>query len=224
MKVLVVEDNMHLAARIKQQLTSSCIVDVVHSGAAALQQAEAVDYSVIVLDLKLPDMHGLAICKRLRAAQNTTPLLILTGLANNTLRVRLLNAGADDYLLKPFDGDELVARVRALARRQRHQYTTSTMTVDDLELNIDRRQAQRAGIPISLRRKEFSILEYLMRNNGRAVSRQMILDYAWEEGVEHWNNTVDVHIKHLRDKVDRPFHRPLIKTAYGIGYMMDEKQ
>jgi len=166
MKVLVVEDNTHLAARIKLQLSQRFVVDTVHTGAEALQLAEVIAYDVIVLDLKLPDMHGYAICKHLRSLQNNTPILILTGLANNVLRVKLLNVGADDYLLKPFDSDELLARVAALARRQTRDYAPASLMIDDLKLDVARRQASRAGVPLILRRKEFSILEYLVRNSG----------------------------------------------------------
>ena len=151
-----------------------------------------------------------------------TPILILTGAADVTSRVTLLNGGADDYVTKPFSVAELKARLGALLRRPPTTMGTSTFTVQGLVIDPHRRRVERDGQAIPLRRKEFDILEYLVRNRGRPVTRSMILDHAWDGSKDTWNNTVDVHIKHLRDKIDRPFGTALIKTAYGIGYMIDD--
>lgn len=222
MKILLIEDNRSLADGLKKQLGKSFIIDSVRTGEEGLQRALAGGQDVIILDLSLPDKNGYDVCRNIRAAHVDTPILILTGAADITSRVTLLNAGADDYVTKPFSVAELKARLGALLRRPPTAFTNDIFTVQDLTIDPHRRRVERAGTSIALRRKEFDILEYLVRNRGRPVSRAMILDHAWDGSKDTWNNTVDVHIKHLRDKVDRPFGSPLIKTAYGIGYMIDD--
>lgn len=224
MKVLIIEDNHQLAKRITNLLSRTYLAEVVHSGENGLSQAQTGRYDAIVLDLGLPDIHGLKVCEVLRRKGIKTPILILSGVNDTTSRVKLLNSGADDYLVKPFNGTELQARIAALLRRQPNLYIDNIMRVGDLEIDINKREVRRSGVLIPLRRKEFDILQYLVNNQGRAVSRDMILDHAWENNKESWNNTVDVHIKHLRDKIDRPFQSSLIKTAYGVGYMVENTQ
>lgn len=221
MKLLLIEDNKPLAESLKKQLGKAFIIDVAHTGEEGLQLALNGSYDVIVLDLGLPDRSGHDICRAIRANAISTPVLILTGVDDVESRVALLDDGADDYLTKPFNVAELRARLGALLRRPAETYTASVLTVHDLILDPVRRSVERAGRPVTLRRKEFDILEYLVRNQGRPVTRAMILDHAWDGSKDAWNNTVDVHIKHLRDKIDRPFGTPLIQTAYGIGYMVD---
>lgn len=222
MKVLIIEDNIRLTERIKTLLGRMYIVDTAFTGENGLSQALSGEHNVIILDLGLPDMSGLDVCQSLRRQGVNSPILILTATDDVLSRVQLLNHGADDYVLKPFSGAELMARIAALSRRQARTPMPAVLMVQDLEINTARREVRRSGQAISLRRKEFDILEYLVSNRGRAVSRDMILNHAWQDGVNSWNNTVDVHIKHLRDKVDRPFKQALIKTAYGIGYMVDD--
>lgn len=224
MKILIVEDSKALAERIKNLLTKLYVVDMVHSGKDALNQVDLVNYQAIILDLGLPDMHGLLVCKSLRARHVKVPILILTGIDDVESRVQLLDSGADDYLTKPFNSSELISRVAALLRRQSLPYVDDVIQVGDLEIDSNRRQVRRSGVLIPLRRKEFDILQYLVRNRGRAVSREMILNHAWESNKDSWNGTVDVHIKHLRDKIDRPFESAIIKTAYGIGYVVEGTQ
>lgn len=224
MKILLIEDSQGLAERIKSALAKYFVVDIVHTGEDGLSQIESVEYDVILLDLGLPDMHGTKVCKLIRKAGVETPLLVLTAVDTVESRVKLLNSGADDYVTKPFNSAELVARVKALARRQVRSYQDEVITLGDLEINTGKRQVKRSGVIVPLRRKEFDILQYLVSNQGRAVSREMILDHAWESNKERWNNSVDVHIKRLRDKIDRPFQDPIIKTAYGIGYMVESAQ
>jgi len=221
MKVLVVEDSRGLAERLRTLLSRRYVADVVHTGAEALDQAQVVDYDVIILDLGLPDMQGAVVCKKLRESHITTPVLILSGVNDVETRVQLLDTGADDYVSKPFHGSELLSRVAALARRKANPYAGNLLVVADLEIDVDKRQVRRAGTLIPLRRKEFDILQYLASNQGRAVSREMIMNHAWKSDHETWGTTVDVHIKYLRDKIDRPFKKPLIKTAYGVGYMVE---
>lgn len=222
MKILLIEDNPHLAERVKTYLGKSFVVDTATSGSEGLSKALSSSYMVILLDLKLPDTYGLTVCQSLREQHITTPVLILSGIRETTTRVQLLNCGADDYLVKPFDPKELIARIHALARRARYGYDQHIITLGDLTVDINRRSVERQGVPIPLRRKEFDILEYLITNKGRAVTRTMILDHVWDNAKESWHNTVDVHIKHLRDKIDKPFKKPLIKTSYGVGYMVDD--
>jgi two-component system copper resistance phosphate regulon response regulator CusR len=222
MKILLIEDNRPLADGLKKQLGKNFVVDIARTGEEGLQRALTDGQDIVILDLSLPDKGGLEICQAVRSARVNTPILILTGANDVTSKVTLLNAGADDYLTKPFSVAELRARLGALTRRPPTPISPKIFKIHDLTLDPRRRRVERAGTPIPLRRKEFDILEYLVRNRGRPVTRSMILDHAWDGTKDAWNNTVDVHIKHLRDKIDRPFDTPLIKTAYGIGYMIDD--
>ncbi len=222
MKLLLIEDSWLLIDSLKRHLSKRFVVDVAQTGKEGLRHIESGEHDLVILDLTLPDMGGLAVCRSIRSAKNSVPILILTGVKEYETRVELLNAGADDYVTKPFNIAELEARVRALLRRGSKAHSSGLLQVGDLVLDPSRRQVTRGGKAIELRRKEFDILEYLVRNAGHAVTRPMILSHVWEAGKQGWNNTVDVHIKHLRDKVDRPFGAPLIKTAYGIGYLVED--
>lgn len=222
MKILYIDDNRLLIDSVKKLLSPTYIVDYMCTGREGVEKACAVNYALILLDLSLPDMHGLEVCRELRRADISAPILILTVQKDPLISVRLLDSGADDYVTKPFNGSVLKARIAALLRRGQEIHQEKVMRVGDLTLNLTRRQVWRSGRRITLRKKEFDILEYLVANHGQALTRSMILDHVWESGAEGWNNTVDVHIKHLRDKVDRPFGKALIKTAYGIGYMVDD--
>jgi DNA-binding response OmpR family regulator len=192
------------------------------TGREGIEKAHSVQYALILLDLNLPDMNGLEVCQELRKTDVLAPILVLTVQKDPLTSVRLLDSGADDYMTKPFNGNVLKARIAALLRRGQEMHQEKVIGVSDLTVNVTRRQVWRSGVCIALRKKEFDILEYLVANHGHALTRSMILDHVWESGAEGWNNTVDVHIKHLRDKVDRPFDKALIKTAYGIGYMVDD--
>lgn len=222
MKILAIEDNRRLAERIQYYLGKDFIVDVSYTGKDGLARARNRDYTVILLDLNLPDIKGEEVCRTIRNEALDTPVLVLTANSDVATRIALLDIGADDFLAKPFHPDELAARIRALSRRIDRGYGSHVMRLGDLTIDVNRRHVERDGVEISLRRKEFDILEYLVYNRGRTVTRAMILDHVWGEAREGWHSTVDVHIKHLRDKVDRPFKSPLIKTAYGVGYMVDD--
>jgi len=222
MKLLIVEDNQLLAASLRNLLKSSFIVDIAHNGTQSLELAATTQYGAIILDLGLPDMHGFQVCQRMRTQGVTAPILVATGEKDPGQMVQLLDAGADDYVTKPYNMGVLQARLRALMRRNQNITTQNSMVVGDLIINTDRRQVSRGGMDIPLRKKEFDILDYLVQNKGRAVTRAMILNHVWEAGKESWNNTVDVHIKYLRDKIDKPFEKQLIKTAYGVGYLVDD--
>lgn len=221
MKILLIEDNRLLIDSIKKLLGTIYTIDSVTEGRKGIESAALISYCAILLDLGLPDMDGYDVCRELRRKSIPAPILVLTAKKSSDIPIKLLNCGADDYVTKPFNGDELKARIAALLRRSNDAHQEKVINVCDLMLNSTRRQVSRSGVGIPLRRKEFDILEYLMINQGRALTRSMILDHVWESGSEGWNNTVDVHINHLRDKVDRPFGGSLIKTVYGIGYMVD---
>lgn len=221
MKILVIEDNPRLANRIKQQLRKWYLVEVALSGDEGLSQVATGTFDLIMLDLGLPDTSGLEVCKQIRLISKELPILIVTGIDTTTSRVELLDNGADDYISKPFDIDELHARINALARRRARSDSTEVITVGDLIINPALRSVVRAGTPIHLRRKEFDILEYLASHPGRVMTRQMIIDHAWVSTSASWIGSVDVHIKQLRDKVDKPFAYPLIKTSYGVGYTIN---
>jgi len=220
MKVLLVEDNSLLVASLHTILKRDYIVDVAQTSAEALQQVDH-DCDVVILDLGLPDIPGLVVCQRLRDLGFKMPILIITGDDRMTSRVQLLNSGADDYVIKPFHADEIRARLSALLRRPPLSLESERICCDDLTIDVQKRQVTRSGIEVQLRRKEFDILEYLARHPGEVKTREMILHYAWDTTKVHWSGVVDVHIKRLRDKIDRPFHHPLIKTAYGLGYRLE---
>lgn len=222
MKLLLIEDNARLAERIKHHLRAFFTIDVAPDGKSGLEKANEVSYSTIILDLTLPDINGYHVCKQLRQENNSTPIIVISGTTECDSRIKLLDCGADDYLVKPFDPRELLARIHALARRHRPHYNQHILAVSDLTIDINKRHVERAGKAIMLRKKEFDILEYLVSNRGNIVTRAMILSHVWDTSKATWHNTVDVHIKYLRDKVDKPFGSPLIKTAYGVGYIVDE--
>lgn len=220
MKILVIEDNLALQRRLQTYMDNQFTIQAVQTASEGIEKAVTNHYDAIVLDLGLPDQSGEEVCQIIRSKGVPTPLLVLTAETNTKTKVRLLEQYADDYLTKPFKLIELQARLRALNRRRPGSSGSSVIKVADLTVDPIKRQAQRAGVNIKLRRREFDILEYFVRNPGRVLTRQMILDHVWQGDRENWSNTVDVHIKHLRDKIDRPFEKPLIQTAYGLGYML----
>jgi DNA-binding response OmpR family regulator len=224
MKLLIIDDNAALVKSIKNHLGDGFIIDTATTGRDGAAKALSISYDVVILDLQLPDCDGATVCAKIRTAKSSTPILILAADHDVQRRIQLLEAGADDFVTKPFNIAELRARLQALLRRAAQPNSSSPILLEvaDLVLNVKKRQVHRAGKLITLRRKEFDILEYLIRNRGSTVSRLMILNYAWEADKDGWDNTVNVHIKRLRDKIDRPFSKRLIKTAYGIGYMIDD--
>lgn len=221
MKLLLIEDDKQTAKTIKEAMKDYYAVDAVYTGEDGDFQAQVNDYDTIIIDLVLPDIDGVTVCKRIREAGIKTPILVLTGKVQVRDKVTALDAGADDYLTKPFSFAELLARVRALMRRNPDTLSSNKLFVGDLNLDVSSNTARRRGRKISLRRKEFSLLEFLMRNSGRVVTRSMILEHVWESEIDPVTNTIDVHIKSLRDKVDRPFKKSLIKTVHGLGYKLE---
>lgn len=222
MRILVVDDEVKLATAIKRALEiNHYAVDMVHTGSDALDMALGEEYDCILLDLMLPGMDGLAVCKKIRREGKTTPILMLTAKGQVTDKVTGLDIGADDYLVKPFSFEELFARVRALVRRPKTQ-AQSALTVKDLSLDPVSYTVTRRGKPITLSSKEFSILEYLLRNKNTVVSRDQLINHVWDYDADVLPNVVEVHIKHLRDKIDAPFKTALIQTIRGKGYSIRE--
>lgn len=223
MKILLVEDDNHLAETIKDILKKNYVVDIVHMGREVEDYVKMNGYELIILDIMLPDINGIEVCKRLRKAKYTIPILMLTGVSEVSQKVNALDIGADDYLTKPFHFDELLARVRALIRRREKDLAPTILKVNGLTFNISEGVVKRNGQIIILRRKQLRLLEYLMKNAGRVVTREMILDKVWGSDNDSMNNIVDVHIKYLRDAIDKPFEKKLIKTVHGVGYKLEDK-
>ncbi len=220
MRILVIEDEQRIADFLDRGLASAgYAVDVVGTGREALAAIHTTDYDLLILDLMLPDMDGMEVLAKVRGRKVSPPVLILSARGALDDRVKGLESGADDYLVKPFAFVELLARVRALLRRG--QAVPEKLQVGDLTLDCIRRKVSRAGEPIDLAPKEFGILEYLMRNKGRPLSRTMIVEHVWDMDYDGLTNIVDVYIRHLRSKIDERFPRKLIQTVRGIGYMID---
>lgn len=220
-RILIIEDEPGIALALYKSLSKADYrVVTAKTGMSGLHKAAAHKFDIILLDLGLPDMPGLTVCRQLRAEGLQIPIIILTAESAVRTKVSLFDAGANDYITKPFSVDELQARIRACLRRPVEDENRPPLTVGELTLHPATRTVERAGLMIPLRRKEFAILEYLMQNAGSAVSRASLLRHIWNDE-DAWTNTVDVHIKHLRDKLDRPFDRPLIVTVHGIGYKLD---
>ncbi len=223
MYILVVEDERRLAQVVRKVLEEEGhTVDVAHDGEDGLAMAMDGSHDVIVLDVLLPGIDGFEICRRLRAGGVDTPVLLLTALDAVEDRVRGLDAGADDYLPKPFAFQELLARLRALGRRRVQAREPDRLKTDDLVLDLRRRRAERAGKTIELSPKEFALLEFLLRNEGRVVTRSQILDHVWGYDYSPDSNLVDVYVTYLRRKVDRGHDRRLIRTVRGSGYALGD--
>jgi DNA-binding response OmpR family regulator len=221
MRILLIEDDKEMALTIKQELEKHFLVELAFRGKVGEDLALTNPYDLIILDNVLPDATGVEICKRLRAEQITTPILMLTGKAGVTDKVDALDNGVDDYVTKPFHFDELSARIRALLRRPPQNLESNIIIIGDLIIDLNKKLVTRGDKEISLRRKELYLLEYLARNVGRVITRDMILDHVWKSYDEPITNTIDVHIKYLRDRIDKEFDKKLIKTVHGIGYKLE---
>lgn len=227
MKLLCIEDNTELIESLRYFLDADSKIEHATSGKKGLAMTNRKQYDAIILDLGLPDMPGLDVCLQLRQADIQTPVLILSGAKDSSTKVALFEAGADDYMTKPFTVAELRARLFALLRRSNFDTNNQNLyllKVGNLTLDPMSGRVERSGKLIRLRRKEFGILEYLMRNQDKIVTRAMIMDNVWEPNCSSWDGTVNVHIKRLRDQIDRPYGHKLIKTAYGLGYTISDRQ
>lgn len=221
MHVLVVEDDPTIAAFITQGLAAAGFaVDTVDNGEEALNHGLHRSYDMAVVDLMLPKLDGLSLIERWRAQRIRMPVLILSAKRSVDERVRGLQAGGDDYVTKPFAFSELLARVQALIRRSSQTAESSTLTYGDVTLDLLSREVHRAGRAIHLQAREFALLEYLLRNAGRVISKTMILDHIWSYAFEPATNVVDVLVCRLRNKIDRDFDHKLIHTLRGAGYVL----
>jgi two-component system OmpR family response regulator len=228
MQVLVAEDDVRLADVLAQSLTEAgWQVEVHHDGQNALSAAlpgGTVDFDVLLLDWMLPSLDGLSVCRRLREFGVQTPVLMLTARGGSPDKVAALDAGADDYVSKPFDLDELLARLRALHRRHHSWASETPQIVGDLVLDPGSRRVARAGVPIELSAREFDILQLLLERAGKVVTRFTILDEVWDGEADLRSNVIDVHVSSLRAKIDRPFGTTTITTLRGVGYRVDREQ
>ncbi len=220
MRLLLVEDQAALLKALRQGLEEEgYAVDTAADGEDADAKARATDYDVIVLDVMLPKVDGLTLLRRWRAAGVKSHVLMLTARGGTEAKVAGLDSGADDYLTKPFELDELFARVRALVRRG-HQVKSPQIKVLDLTIDTAAREVQRAGQPIHLTPREYALLEFLAFHAGKVVTRTMIWEHLYDEYDENTSNVVDVYIRYLRNKIDKGFDPPLIQTKWGEGYML----
>jgi DNA-binding response OmpR family regulator len=222
MRVLIIEDEHKIARALKKALEQETYaVDVAFDGDEGHAMATTEPYDIAIIDRMLPgDYDGLGIIKAMREAKVHTPVLFLSALGSINERTLGLDAGADDYLVKPFALEELLARVRALLRRPTEQQAT-ILSVDDLSLNTITYTVERAGKHIQLTSKEFALLEYMLRNQGRPLSKEVIISHVWDYDADILPNTVEVYIKYLRNKIDAPFKKPLIQTVRGFGYKLE---
>ncbi len=221
MRVLVIEDDRKVAGFIQTGLQQEgYAADVLYDGGDAGDQARTIDYDAVVLDLMLPGRSGLQVLREIRAKKATLPILILTAKDALEDRVVGLDAGADDYMTKPFALAELSARLRALLRRGVPR--ESVLRVADLEMDTIRRKVRRAGIGIDLRPKEYALLEFLMRNSDRPLTKTFIIEHVWDIHFDSISNVVEVHINALRNKIDKGFDPPLIHTIRGVGYVLTD--
>ena len=222
MRILVIEDDRKVANFIATGLgQEGYAVDVLNEGTDAGAQALACDYDAVVLDLMLPGRSGFQVLRDIRARKATLPILILTAKDSLEERVAGLDSGADDYMVKPFALAELSARLRAVLRRGTAR--ENTLRVGDLEIDTVRRLVRRAGRALDLKPKEYALLEFLMRNSDRPVTKSLIIEHVWNIHFDSVSNVVEVHVNALRNKIDRGFDRPLIQTIRGVGYILTDK-
>jgi two-component system, OmpR family, response regulator len=221
MRLLLVEDDERLSASLARGLRGEgYAVDVAATGEDAILHARVYEYDVMILDVMLPGVDGVSVCRTLRDSERWCPVLMLTARDGVADRIRGLDAGADDYLVKPFDFGELVARVRALLRRGAPE-RPAVLSAGDLELDPATRTVIRAGRLVALSAREFAVVEYLLRRAGQVVSRSDLLEHVWDRNFEGSTNVVDVYVGYLRRKLEEPFGRPLIRTVRGAGYVIE---
>ncbi|HET6992194.1 MAG TPA: response regulator transcription factor [Bacteroidia bacterium] len=222
MRILVIEDELSVASFIKKGLQEqSYIVEVVYDGKTGQQLALQNNYDIILLDVVLPEINGLQLCKNIRETRDV-PILMLTALGTTEDIITGLDTGADDYLVKPFKFQELLARIRALSRRRSELNVGTLITIADLEVDIRAKTAKRKGQLIRLTVREFYLLHYFIRNRGTLLSRAEISENVWDSSFDSGSNIVDVYVNYLRNKIDKDFSPKLIHTVYGMGYIFKE--
>lgn len=225
MRVLIVEDEIKLAQTLKKVLVAEhYVVEAMHDGEEGYLQAIDEDYDVIILDVGLPSMDGFEVCQKLREEGVKTPVLMLTARDTTKDKIEGLDSGADDYLVKPFSIEEMLARIRALVRRKQG-IISSVLQVDSLELDSKAKVVKRVGKEISLSSREYALLEYLMHNPNQVLGKQQLLEHVWGGEVDPFSNVIDVYIGYLRKKIDKDFPKeaPLLHTIKGLGYRLGIK-
>lgn len=222
MKVLIIEDEVKTVQSLKKGLEEhQMVVAYAHDGLSGKRLAEAGSFDVIISDVVMPKMTGFELVKNLRESGVETPILLLTAMGATDDKVTGFEAGADDYLVKPFEFKELLVRIRALARRGKEGVLPkSILSFADLEMNLDAKTCHRSGKKIDLTPKEFALIEYLIRNQGRVVSKAEIADKVWDINFDTGTNVIEVYVSYLRNKLDRPFDKKLIHTMFGLGYVL----
>lgn len=221
MRFLLVEDDTALAASLSRGLREqSYAVDVATNGEDALFQASISPYDAIILDINLPKIDGLTVCRTIRERGSAVRILMLTARGKTEDRIHGLDSGADDYLAKPFELEELLARLRALLRRHGNQVDQPNVVLDDMEIDFAAQRVHRAGVIVALTTKEYALLEYLARNMGKMIGRTELTEHVWDENHDPTTNAVEVYINRLRKKIDRAGLRPLIQTRRGSGYYL----
>ena len=225
-KLLLVEDEQKIADTLKLGLTENGYqVEVDYDGSIGWRLFQQQPYNLVILDLNLPGMNGYELCKHIRARDTTVPIIMLTALNSLENKIEGYDAGADDYIIKPFAFKELLMKIRVLLKRTMNQHIPvgTMLKAADLEMNLDSKEVSRAGKPINLTAKEFQLLEYLLRNKNRVVSRADIAISVWDIDFDTNTNVIDVYINYLRNKVDKPFDQKLIQTQVGMGYILKER-
>ena len=222
MRLLIIEDEKKVAGFIKKGLEEETyVVDVAYDGEEGLLLAQQGEYDLIILDLMLPVIDGLEVLSRLRAEKNDVPIILLTAKDSVEEKVTGLNKGADDYLTKPFAFSELMARIRVLLRRGKAEMKTE-LQIDNLTLDLVSHKVKRNGEEIELTGKEYSLLEYFLRNQGKVLTRTMIAEHVWDYNFDTFTNVIDVYVNHLRKKIDKNYPKKLLHTLRGVGYIMRE--
>jgi two-component system, OmpR family, copper resistance phosphate regulon response regulator CusR len=226
-KILLVEDEQKIADTLKLGLTEQgFIVDVAYDGLIGWKMIQSNKYDLVVLDINLPGLNGYELCRKIRNTDTDTPIIMLTALTSLNDKIEGYDSGADDYVVKPFEFRELLMKVRVLLKRaqgQQHHPVGNLLRAADLEMNLDSKEVQRNGIPINLTAKEFQLLEYLLRNKNRVVSRADIAVNVWEIDFDTNTNVIDVYINYVRNKIDKKFDQKLIQTQVGMGYILKDK-
>ena len=225
MKILIIEDEVKTVQSLKKGLEEhQMAVDFAHDGQAGMRLAETGQFDVIISDVVMPKMTGFELVKKLRQSGVKTPVLLLTAMGSTDDKVTGFEAGADDYLVKPFEFKELLVRIRALARRGKEGIAPKNiLSFADLEMNLDAKTCTRGNKKIELTPKEFALIEYLIRNQGRVVSKTEIADKVWDINFDTGTNVIEVYVSYLRNKLDRPFDNKLIHTVFGLGYVLKEE-
>jgi DNA-binding response OmpR family regulator len=218
MRLLIADDDWSLVESLKNNLRAYFVVDTVHSGRDATYQVQVVDYDVVVLDTTLPDISGVDACRTIRDSGVRVPILMSSSEDNINLKISCLDNGADAYITKPINISELCAILRALIRKGQDEHTLRYLESKELSLDLLSRTASWDNQEINLRRKEFDVLEYLLRNKGKIITKSCLLNHIWEWGVDIESNTLEVHIRNIRSKIDRKYGKKIIVTVYGVGY------